>query len=29
MAAARAQYALAIKDDPDNAWAKTRLSQLK
>jgi tetratricopeptide (TPR) repeat protein len=27
--AARAQYALAIKDDPDNAWAKTRLAQLK
>lgn len=28
-AAARAQYALALKDDPDNAWAKTRISQLK
>ena len=28
-AAARAQYALALKDDPDNAWAKTRLAQLK
>jgi tetratricopeptide (TPR) repeat protein len=27
--AARAQYALALKDDPDNAWAKTRLAQLK
>jgi tetratricopeptide (TPR) repeat protein len=27
--AARAQYALAVKDDPDNAWAKTRLAQLK
>ena len=28
-AAARAQYALALKDDPNNAWAKTRLAQLK
>ena len=28
-AAARAQYVLALKDDPDNAWAKTRLAQLK